>query len=134
MVCCDSDAIGVTNTLLYFLRPKGIAFFAVPNPYHRYGVAKLIPTLQQHFHVFLRPISHSSFAAQHHSSFDSEVLTEEIKSQLDAHQLYLIETLLEPSNQFLNDQLTHDLPEKEYFEWLLVIVIRRRTENRAKES
>lgn len=124
MVCCDSDAIGVTNTLLSFLRPNGIAFFAVPNPYHRYGVAKLIPTLQQHFYVFIRPVSHSSFVAQRHSSFDSAILTESLRSHLDPERLSLIQALLQ-SDLSIDDYLTHELPEIEFFEWLLLIVVRR---------
>jgi hypothetical protein len=139
MVCCDSDAVGVTKTLLSFLSPHGIAFFAVPHPYHRYGIAHLIPTLKEHFHVFIRSVSHSSFAGQRHPSYTSDLLTEDLKMKLDHQRLNLIESLLRNSHGdplegqgereneriFLDDLLTEGLPEIEYFEWFLLIVIKK---------
>jgi hypothetical protein len=134
MVCCDSDALGVTNTLLSFLKPDGVAIFAVPNPFHRYGIAKLIPTLQEHFYLFIRPISHSAFNGQRHDDPHSLVLTTELQhhleNRLDPDTLRFIDALLQPQgglihNSSLEDDLTFDLPEKDYFQWLLLIAVRR---------
>ena len=126
MVCCDSDAVGVTKTLLSFLSPHGIAFFAVPHPYHRYGIAHLIPTLKEQFHVFIRSVSHSSFAGQRHPSYLSDLLTEDLKSNLDHDRLDLLKSLLQEEDKLLlDDMLTEGLPEIEYFEWFLLIVIKK---------
>jgi hypothetical protein len=139
MVCCDSDALGVTNTLLSFLSPHGIALFATPHPYHRYGIAHLIPTLKERFHVFIRSVSHSAFSGQRHPSYRSDVLTEDLKVKLDHKRLHLIESLLRNSREeeqgerqeeqqeriVLDDMLTEGLPEIEYFEWFLLIVIKK---------
>jgi hypothetical protein len=136
MVCCDSDAVGVTNTLLSFLSPNGVAIFAVPNPYHRYGIAHLIPTLQQHFHLFIRPISHSSFNGQRHEEPPSLRLTPEmthlLEARLDPNTLSLIHSFLsqeqdrnDSSQTSLEDSFTFDLPERDYFEWLLLLAVRR---------
>ena len=136
MVCCDSDAIGVTTVLKRYLHPNhGMAIFIVPNPYHRYGIATLISYLQKtQFHIFIRNISHSHFNSQSHSSILRDY---NLNSKEDIHTILshlsssdsrynLISSLCSQDDieiQQENDYLTETLKEIDYFEWLLIIVL-----------
>lgn len=135
MVCCESDAIGVTTVLKKYLHPiYGMAIFTVPNPYHRYGIAKLIPCLQNNFQTYVRNISHSSFSAETHSSI---LMNYQLHPKEDIQEILLQLTPSDPRYDLIssialqddiniqqeNDYLTNELKEIDYFEWLLIIVL-----------
>lgn len=136
MVCCESDAVGVTTVLKRYLNPKhGIAIFVVPNPYHRYGIATLIPCLQYaNFHLIVRSISNSQFTSQSHSSIlsnynlNSKDDISTILSQLNPSDprynlIFSLSNQDDPEIQQENDYLTDSLKEIDYFEWLLIIAL-----------
>lgn len=127
VVCCQSDAVGVAKTISSFLNIGGICVFVVPMPQHRYGTEVIVPALRAigGFVVSHRPIVNSKYLARFGSppgyigkGNDSSTFWAPDFSQflnIEAESGNLTE---------IDDKITYDNDDSEYFSWLLILARR----------